>query len=72
MFVAWGGNIPTPSSVVRLIPKTFPEDYNHHGDPDHEDSNQKLLQNTPAIEDAPLYHGWLQMIQKFRRYGTNN
>ena len=47
----------------------FPEDFNYHCDLDR---NQKLPQNTLAVDDAPLYHVWLQKVQKFRRYGTKS
>ena len=53
-----------------LVQKIFPADFNPHCDLDRENSNQKLPQNIPAHDDAPLYHVWLQKFQKLERYGT--
>ena len=68
-FVAWRGKIPP---VMWLVRKIFPEDVNPHCDLDHEDSNQTLLQNIPAVDAAPQYRVWSQKVQQFRRYGTNS
>ena len=55
-----------PLPIVWMVQKIFPEDFNPHCDLGHEDSNQKLPQNTAAVDDATLYHVWLQKVQKFR------
>ena len=62
--ISWCSKIPPPP-VVWLVWKIFPEDFNPHCDLDLEDSNQKLPQN--AHDDAPLYHVWLQKVQKIQK-----
>ena len=55
-------SFPWPEQTLKILP----EDFNPYCDPDHEDSNKKLPQNTLARDDAPQYHAWLQKAQQFR------
>ena len=61
------------SAVQKLSSRQlFPDDLPPYCDLDLEDSNLKLLCNTAARDDAPLYQIRLQKVEKFRRYGRNS